>query len=68
LDEKNNRTQVRDRVRRLIDSQREFNELVNQFRRETSDPEVQRILGEIANRGLEIVNRLSRLLAIKCVT
>ncbi|NLW43674.1 MAG: hypothetical protein GXY92_00655 [Syntrophomonadaceae bacterium] len=68
MDEKNNRTQVRDRVRRLIDSQREFNELVNQFRRETSDPEVQRILGEIANRGLEIVNRLSRLLAIKCVT
>lgn len=64
----NDRTQVRDRVRRLINSQREFNEQVNQVRRETSDPEVQRILGEIADRGLENINRLCRLLAIKCAT
>lgn len=64
----NDRTQVRDRVRRLINSQREFNEQVNQVRREISDPEVQRILGEIADRGLENINRLCRLLAIKCAT
>lgn len=64
----NDRTQVRDRVKRLINSQREFNEQVNQVRREISDPEVQRILGEIADRGLENINRLCRLLAIKCAT
>lgn len=68
MDGQNDRIQVRDRVRRLINSQREFNEQVNQFCRETSDPEVQRILGEIAKRGLENINRLSRLLAIKCAT
>jgi len=68
LEGHNDRTQVRDRVRRLINSQREFNEQVNQVRREISDPEVQRILGEIADRGLENINRLCRLLAIKCAT
>ncbi len=68
MEGQDNRTQVRDRVRRLINSQREFNEQVNQFRREISDPEVQRILGEIADRGLENINRLCRLLAIKCAT
>ena len=68
MDGQNDRTQVRDRVRRLIDSQREFNEQVHQFSQETSDPEVQRILGEIAVRGLENINKLSRLLAIKCAT
>jgi len=68
LEGHNDRTQVRDRVKRLINSQREFNEQVNQVRREISDPEVQRILGEIADRGLENINRLCRLLAIKCAT
>lgn len=64
----NDRNQVRDRVRKLINSQREFNEQVSRFSQETSDPEVQRILGEIAIRCLENINKLSRLLAIKCAT
>jgi hypothetical protein len=68
LNGQNDRNQVRDRVRKLINSQREFNEQVSRFSQETSDPEVQRILGEIAIRGLENINKLSRLLAIKCAT
>jgi hypothetical protein len=68
LDGQNNRTQVRERVRRLINLQREFNEQIHRLSQETSDPEVQRILGEIAIRGLENINQLPRLLAIKCAT
>lgn len=64
----NDRTQVRDRVRRLINSQREFNEQVHRFSQETRDPDVQRILGEIARGGHENINKLSRLMAIKCAT
>ena len=64
----NNRNQVRDRVRRLIDFQGEFNEKVHLLSQETSDPEVERVLGEIAIRGLENIHQMSRLLAIKCAT
>ncbi len=64
----NEQIQVRDRVRRLIESQREFNEKIYRFSQETSDPDVKRVLGEIAHRGHENIITLSRLLAKKCST
>jgi len=64
----NDRIQVRDRVRRLIHSQRELNEQVYRFSQETSDPDIQRTLRELASRGQENIHKLSRLLALKCAT
>lgn len=61
------RTQIRERVRELINTQREFNEQVQQFRQETGDSEMKQVLEEVARQGQQNIQRLSRLLAVKCI-
>ncbi len=57
---------IKERVRRLIASQRQVNELVYRFSREVNDHEIQQTLDSVINRGNENIQVLARLLAVKC--
>jgi len=63
----NDRNQIRERIRELINTQREFNEQVQQFRQEIGDQEMKRILEEVSRQGQANIQKLSRLLAVKCI-
>lgn len=63
----NDRNQIRERIRELINTQREFNEQVQQFRQEIGDQEMKRILEEVARQGQANIQKLTRLLAVKCI-
>jgi len=62
------KTLLKEHIRRIITMQRSLNEQLYRFSQSTQDLDVQRVLSEAMSRGNENIQELARLLAAKCNT